>query len=117
MVRTRFSPGSGWVSTSENHCLRASTEMNIFPGASAQLIVELVLDAALAGVFHAHRAQHLRRQIACGIKALGFFLEVNALQLERVDALDGFVVGLARHPAEVFMRSAIGQHDVVVVAR
>ena len=117
MVRTRLSPGSGWVSTSANHCRCASTEMNIFPGLPAQFIVELMLDAALARVFHADRTQHLRRQIARGIKPLRLFLEMNPLQLQRIDALDGLVVGLARHPAESFVRAAIREHHVVVIAR
>ena len=84
---------------------------------SAQLVVELVLDPALTGILHANRTQHLRREIARRIKALRLLLEVNALQLQRIDALDGFVVRLARHPAERLVRAAIRQHYVVVVAR
>ena len=75
-----------------------------------------MLDAALAGILHADRAQHLRRQIARGIKTLRLFLEMNPLQLQRIDALDGLVVGLARHPAERLVRAAVRQHHVVVIA-
>ncbi len=75
-----------------------------------------MLDAALPGIFHADRTQHLRGQIARGIKALRLFLEMNPLQLQGIDALDGLVVGLARHPAERLVRAAIRQHHVVVIA-
>ena len=75
-----------------------------------------MLDAALAGIFHSDGTEHLRGQIACGIETLRLFLEVNALQLQGIDALDGLVAGLARHPAERFVRAAIRQHHVLVVA-
>ncbi len=52
-----------------------------------------------------------------GIKALRLFLEVNALQLQGIDAFDGLVIGLARHPAEGLVRAAVRQHDVVVITR
>ena len=68
------------------------------------------------GIFHADRTEHLRGQIARGIEALRLFLEMNALQLQGIDALDGLVVGLARHPAERLVRAAVRQHDVVVIA-
>ncbi len=42
---------------------------------------------------------------------------MDALQVERLDALDGFVIGLARHPAKSFVVAAVGQHYIVVLAR
>src|ERR1039458_219375 len=87
------------------------------PKALGVFVVELVLDAALAGILHADRTQHLRRQIARRIKALRLLLEVNSLQLQRIDALDGLVIGLASHPAKRFVRTAIRKHDDVVVTR
>src|SRR5690349_20061492 len=39
---------------------------------------------------------------------------MNALQVEGVDALDGFVGGFASHPAEGFAGPTVGEDDVVV---
>ena len=60
------------------------------PGLAAQFVVVLALDPAQPFVIHAHVAQHLRRQFALGIKALGFFLEINAAQIQRPDAVARF---------------------------
>ena len=76
-----------------------------------------MLNATLARILHANGTEHLRGQIARRIKTLGLFLKVNPLQLKRVDALNSFVIGLARDPAESFMRAAIGKYDVVIIAR
>ena len=84
---------------------------------SPKFLVEGMLDAALAGILHAHGSEYLRCQIARGIKALRLFLEMNALQLQGIDALNGLVVGLARHPAKRLMRAAVRQHYVVIIAR
>ena len=84
---------------------------------SAQLVVELVLNPALAGILHPNRTQHLCGEITRGIKTLRLLLEVNSLQLQRIDAFDSFVVGLTRHPAERLVRAAVRQHYVVIIAR
>ena len=90
--------------------------MNIFPATPAQFVVELMLDAALAGILHADGADHLRRQIARRIKTLRLLLEMDALQVQRLDALDRLVIGLARHPAKSLVIAAVRQHYVVVFA-
>ncbi len=41
---------------------------------------------------------------------------MNALQVQRFDAFDGFVIGFARYPAEGFATAAIGQNHVVIFA-
>ena len=86
------------------------------PRTSPQFVIEGVFDATLPGVFHPDRSHHLRRQIACGIKALRLFLKMDALQSQRLDALDGFVIRLARHPAKRLVVAAVGQHHIVIVA-
>src|SRR5258708_3696511 len=73
-----------------------------------------MFDAALPGILHSHSANNLGREIARGIKALWFFLEVDTLQVQRFDAINSFVIRLARHPAERFVIPAVGQHDIAI---
>ena len=87
-----------------------------FPGAPAQFIVEFVLDATLTGVFHANGSHDLRRQITRRIKSLRLFLKMDSLQVERLDALDGLVISLARHPAKSFVIAAVRKHYVMIFA-
>ena len=54
-------------------------------------------------------AQDLRRQIALGIEAFGFLLEIDAAQIHGPDAVRGFGIRLARDPAEGASRLAFGQ--------
>ena len=61
---------------------------NHLPRLPAQLLIKSMFDAALPGILHADRSQHLRRQIARRIKPLRLFLKVNTLQAERLDALN-----------------------------
>ena len=84
--------------------------------APAQLVVERVLDAALAGVLHADGAHYLSCKIASRIEALRLFLKMDTLQVQRLDAFDGFIVGFARNPAKSFVVAAIGEDYVVVLA-
>ncbi len=86
-------------------------------GLTPEFIIECMLNAALAGVLHADRAEHLRSEISRWIKAFWFFLEVDALQLEGVDALDSFIVSFAGDPTEGLVRTAIGEDDVGVFTR
>ena len=74
-----------------------------------------MLDAALPTVLHPHGPEHLCRQISRGVKTLWFLLQVNALQPQRTDALDGLVVRLASDPAEGLVSAAVGEHDVIVI--
>src|SRR5437764_2715355 len=74
-----------------------------------------MLDAALPTVLHPHGPEHLCRQIPRRIKALWFLLQVNALQSQRTDALDGLVVRLASDPAEGLVSAAVREHDVIVI--
>ena len=50
-------------------------------GFAAQFVIIRAFDSAQAFVVHAHIAEHLRCQLAFGIKALGFFLEIDAAQI------------------------------------
>src|SRR5208283_4798726 len=80
-----------------------------------QLLVELPLQAAQTLIVGANITQDLRRQFALGIKALGFFLKVDALQIQRTDALNHFRIGLACHPAESLVSTAVRQHNSRIV--
>src|SRR5208337_145768 len=86
-----------------------------FSSATTQFVVEFVLDAALAGILHADGSDNLRRQIARGIKTLRLFLKVDPLQVERLDALDGLVISLARHPAKSFVITAVGEDYIMIL--
>src|SRR5205807_9964768 len=81
-------------------------------GSPAKLVIVFMLDAALPTVLHPHGPEHLRRQISRGVKALWFLLQVNALQSQRTDALDGLVVRLASDPAEGLVSAEIGRAHV-----
>ena len=83
---------------------------SIRPGLPRSCSSYCALDAAQAFVIGADVAEDLRRQLALGIETLGFFLEVNALQIQSANAVDDVGVRLARHPAESLVRAAIGQH-------
>ena len=50
-------------------------------GLALQLLVELPLQSAQPLIVGANVAQNLRREFALRIKTLGFFLEVDALQI------------------------------------
>ena len=52
-------------------------------GLALQLLIELALQAAQALIVGADIAEHLRRQFTLGIKTLGLFLKVDALQIQR----------------------------------
>jgi hypothetical protein len=41
---------------------------------------------------------------------------MNTLQVQRLDAFNGLVVGFARHPAESFVIAAVGEHHIVIFA-
>ena len=84
-------------------------------GLALELLVELSLQAAQPLIVGANVAQNLRRQFALGIKALGFFLVVDALQIQRPDALNRFRIGLACHPAKGLVGAAVGQHDARIL--
>src|SRR5208282_787978 len=86
-------------------------------GLALQLLVELSLQAAQALIVGANVAQNLRRQFSLGIKALGFLLVVDTLQIQRADALNRFGVGLARHPAKGLVRAAVSEHNARIVLR
>src|SRR5581483_7456068 len=69
-------------------------------GLATQFVVVLALDAAQALIIHADVAKHLRGQLSLRIEALGFLLEIDALQVQRLDTLRGFYAGFARYPAK-----------------
>ena len=85
-------------------------------GTPAQLIIERVFNATESGILHPNSSHHLRRQITRRIETLGLFLKMDSLQVQGLDALDGFVVGFARHPAKGLVIAAVGQHHIVIIA-
>ena len=86
-------------------------------GLALQLLIELPLQAAQSLIVGANVPQNLRSQFTFRIKPLRFFLVVDALQIQRTDALNDFGVGLSRHPAEGLVSAAIGEHDTGIVFR
>ena len=86
-------------------------------GLAAQLFVISALDAAQAAIVGAHIAEHLCRQFALGIKAFRFFLEMDSLQIQSTNALDGLGIGFACDPAKRFVSAAISQDEARVFTR
>ncbi len=84
-------------------------------GLALQLLVELPLQAAQALIVGANVPQNLRRQFTFWIKALGLFLEVDALQVQCADAIDLFGVSLSCHPAEGLVGAAVREYDAGIV--
>ena len=66
-----------------------------------QVVVEALLQAAQTVVIGADVAKHLRGQLVVGIEALELFLEVDALQVQRLHPRDGRRIQLAGDPGEV----------------
>ena len=112
MVSTTFSPGSGCFLHAAEPLLVGVHRDQHLPGLALQLIVEFALDAAQAFVIRAHVAEHLRRQFALGIEALGFFLEVNAAQdSARGCASMVSASALRATQQKVLCALAVGQHS------
>ena len=82
-----------------------------------QLLIELPLQSAQSLIVGAHIAKNLCRQFTLGIKPLRFFLKVNALQVQRPNTLDGFGVGLSRHPTKCLVPAAVGEHNPWILFR
>ena len=82
LVRTRHGPG-GWMET-----IARSGKANPF---AIRLIHRLVVTprghSVLIGI---DKPQHMRRQIALGIKSLILLLKINALQIQRANRLHFF---------------------------
>src|ERR1700722_9379436 len=79
-------------------------------GLAFELLVELTLESAQPLVVGTDIAQDLGRQFTLRIKALGLFLKVDALEIERSDAINDFSISLARHPAKL-VGAAVSEHD------
>ena len=109
MVRTRLLPDSvpsqRWR-TSVCGRRRKSSACR----ACLAIAVELAFEAAQALIVSADVAENLRGQFTLRIEALGLFLKVDALQIQRTDTLNHFGIGLACHPAEGLARWAVRKH-------
>src|SRR6202521_4271292 len=86
-------------------------------GLALQLLVELPLQAAQPLIVGANVPQNLRRQFTFRIKSLRFFLVVDALQIQRPDALNHFGIRLPCHPTEGLVGATIGEHGAGIVFR
>ena len=75
-----------------------------------------MLDAGQSGVFHAHVAEHLRRQPALGIETLQLLLKVDAAQVQRFHARRRLAIHLARDPGKILFRLHVLQQAVGVLA-
>src|SRR5579883_3638726 len=70
-------------------------------GCTMQLVVKVLLKAAKPRVIEPDITEHLRGKLVVRIKALEFFLEVDTLQIERLDLCDDRGVLLACDPGEI----------------
>ena len=68
---------------------------------AVEILVVFALYSPQTVVIRAHVSQHLGGELAVGIKALEFFLEVNALEVERLHPRDLRGLELACDPGEV----------------
>ena len=84
-------------------------------GLALQLTVELALQAAESLIVCANVAENLRRQLALGIKTFGFFLKVNALQIQRADAVNHFRIRFPRNPTKSLVGLAVSEDDAGIV--
>src|SRR5579859_1554251 len=69
-----------------------------FSALTANLSVQLVLDAAESFFVQIDKAQHMRCKIALRIESLVFLLEIDALQVQRGDRFCFFGRQLSRYP-------------------
>ena len=116
MVSTTFEPGSRrMLHVSEPLAARVHGDHHAALHA-VQLVLVLMLDAGQPGVFHAHVAEHLRRQPALGIEALQLLLKVDAAQVQRFHARGGLAIHLARDPGKILLRLHVLQQAVGVLA-
>src|SRR5260370_4303899 len=86
-------------------------------GLALQLLGELPLQPAQSLIVSANVAQNLRRQFTFWIEALGLFLEVDPLQVQRADTFNHFRISLTRHPAEGLVGAAVSEDDAGIVFR
>ena len=70
-------------------------------GNTVQIAIELALHATQTIVIGAHVSQHLGGELAVGIKALEFLLEIDAFEVQRLYPRDLGRFQLARNPCEV----------------
>ncbi len=70
-------------------------------GNAVQIAVELALHSSQTVVIGAHVSQHLGGELAVGIEALEFLLEIHALEIQRFHPRDLRRIKLARDPGEV----------------
>ena len=70
---------------------------------SPKFLVEGMLDAALAGILHAHGSEYLRCQIARGIKALRLFARINASKVQRIEFGGDALVEAPHDPNELLI--------------
>ena len=117
MVRTTLLPDFGLLFNTGKPALARIDGNHQLAGLALELLVELPLQAAQSLIVGAHVPQNLRRQFTLWIKTLRFFLEVDALQIQRADALNHFGIGLSRHPAKGLVGAAVGEHDAGIVFR
>ena len=73
-------------------------------GNAAQIVVKLAFQPAQALVVSADIAEHMRRQLALGIKALRLLAKVNAAEIQLANAFRGVGVDLALDESEVAIR-------------
>ena len=73
-------------------------------GHTMQIVVELALHATQTIVVGAYVAQDLGRELAVGIEAFEFLLEIDALEVQRLHPRDLRRVKFARNPGEVSRR-------------
>ena len=71
------------------------------PGNTVHLVVELQLQSAETRIFAAHITQYLRGQIVVRIEALEFFAEIDALQIQLLDASGGIRIHPPRNPGKM----------------
>src|ERR1700722_213954 len=71
------------------------------PGNAMQIAVVLALDSAQTVVIGADIAQNLGGELAVGVVAFEFFLEVDTLEIEGLHARDHRRIKLARDPGKV----------------
>ncbi len=70
-------------------------------GDTVQVAIELALHSTQTIVIGAHVSQHLGGELAVGIEALEFLLEIHAFEVQRFHARDLRGIKLARDPGEV----------------
>src|SRR5207253_1038457 len=73
------------------------------------LALVFALNSAEAGVVHADVAEYLSGQLIFGIVAFRLFLEVNAAQVQRMNARRNLRLGFTCQPAESLVSPAAGE--------